>query len=65
MTCCHACPAHKGDVLKALFHKPLEVVVEKSIDGENVESSLVIGYKHISLVGVDKFTVSYFNLNEE
>ena len=60
-----ACIADKGNPAQLVLHHPFEIAVQESIDEENVESSLVVGHKHIALSGLEVFTSFHFYGQEE
>lgn len=55
---------HEGDVAQALFHHPLEIMVQIPVDEKYVVGSLVVGYKNIGGVLVDIFAASYLDTHE-
>lgn len=52
---------HEGDVAQALFHHPLEIVVEVAVDEKYVVGSLVVGHEYIGGIFVDVFAPAYFD----
>ena len=47
--------AHEGNLLYLVFHHPLEVTSQVTVDEENVEGSLMVGHKDVRLVRLQMF----------
>ena len=57
--------AYQWYALELLLHEPLEVVVEVSEYGPDVEGSLVVGHEDIALPGVEVLAARYFYAHAE
>ncbi len=60
-----ASQTYQRDLTDAFLHHPLEVTSQEAIDQEDVESTLMIGYKHIALVLLQMFPTLYLDGQQE
>ena len=56
---------HEGNFAQRGFHHPLELTAEEAREEENVESSLVVGYKNVALAPLQVFASFDFDGEEE
>ena len=60
-----ASQTYQRNLADALLHHPLEVTSQEAVDQENVESTLMIGYKHITLILLQMFPTLYLHRQEK
>lgn len=53
-----------GELAEPDFHHPLEVMVEKAVDGEDVVSALMVGDENVGCFRVDIFPSLDFHAHE-
>ena len=57
--------AYKGHIAQLAFHHPLEVAAEETVDKEDVERSLMVGYEDIRLSFGKIFTTFHLHRQQK
>ena len=65
MMCILASQTYQRNLADALLHHPLEVTSQEAVDQEDVESTLMIGNKHITLILLQMFPTLYLHRQEK
>lgn len=57
--------ADKGNTAQLIFHHPLEIAVQETVDEKDVERSLVIGHEDVALSWLEVLPSGHFHGQEE